>query len=546
MTQRHVRIVLQARTSSSRLPGKVLLPLGGLPLAVLCAKRLERTRTELVLATSDDPTDDVLTAAAERFGVSLFRGDLNDVLSRFAACAADLHEDDIVVRMTADNPVPDGAFVDQLVRALDERGTRYVSAQEGLPYGLGGEAFTVAALREADAFSETAYEREHVTPFIIARVGAAGALPGDYFVATDLRDLRCTIDTLNDYLLMCGVFDRLENPTEAPWHSLLALLPKASDHVGSGRLASGDVREGPSRITLGTAQLGMAYGIANRTGCPSADEGRAIVRSALSKGVAWFDTARTYGSSERRLGQELAAAQPTAVMIVTKLGPLADYPDNAEASVIAQAVDASVFRSCHALRRQCIDVMMFHVSSDMFRWRGAAADHLAELVHEGVIGELGVSVYTPEEAVRCMADACITHIQIPFNILDARWLHPAFQAAVGSRPDLKIHARSVFLQGLLTSDHTIWPKWFARSQDVVSQVAALRAALGRKSAADLCMAYVAAFPWVSTMVLGVERAAQLDELLMLSAEPSLSQEEVRRVQDAFRDIPDRLLNPSRW
>src|SRR5690606_8502139 len=96
------RIVLQARTSSTRLPGKVLLPICGLPMAVLAAKRAGQDGTEVVVATSDDPSDDALAATAKRHGLKIVRGPLDDVLARFILATGDLAGDDICIRFTAD------------------------------------------------------------------------------------------------------------------------------------------------------------------------------------------------------------------------------------------------------------------------------------------------------------------------------------------------------------------------------------------------------------------------------------------------------------
>src|SRR5579872_736077 len=133
-----VRIVLQARTSSSRLPAKSLLPVGGLPLAVLCARRLANTGREVILATSSDCSDDLLAAVAEEHGIKVFRGSLEDVLARFVACTADLADEDLIVRATADNALPDGVFVDQLIALFEAQPLPYLgtsSPADGLPYG---------------------------------------------------------------------------------------------------------------------------------------------------------------------------------------------------------------------------------------------------------------------------------------------------------------------------------------------------------------------------------------------------------------------------
>ncbi len=545
---RRFRIILQARTTSRRLPAKVLLPIGGFPLAILCAKRLQNTGREVVLATSQDETDDTLWRLAEHAGVRVCRGCLDDVLGRFLTCAQDLADDDVIIRATADNPLPDGGFVDLLVEKFLQQDLAYLgtnSPTDGLPYGLSGEVFTVGALREAADVAETRFDREHVTPVLRQRTGSAWLIGPGQIAEGDHSQLRCTVDTLEDFLSMAGIFASCADPIAAPWRSLLDRLPRVRPDRDR-RAATGSRGHAAGAIMLGTAQLGMPYGIANRSGYPSDDEARSILDLALASGVTYFDTARSYGNSEARIGSALGRHSGGDVCVVTKLEPLSDLTDNATAPEIVRALEASVFRSCHALRRRQLDVLMFHRSADMVRWHGAAMEHLERLAEQGTIGEIGVSVYSPEEAIQCIADTRIKHLQMPFNLLDSRWTSEAFRNAVGRRPDLKVHARSVFLQGLLISGAAIWPEWATSSRSIIDRIARLCAALGRRDPSDLCMAYIRAFPWVTTLVLGVERRDQLIPLLENARERPLSASEVKEVQAAFLDVPKRLLNPAEW
>ena len=111
--------IVQARSSSSRLPGKVLLPVGGKPMIVYQLERLQRCRSldRLVLATSNEHSDDTLAGVVREAGFTVFRGDLQDVLERFRACSAG-EQATTVVRLTGDCPLSDPALVDELVEAF--------------------------------------------------------------------------------------------------------------------------------------------------------------------------------------------------------------------------------------------------------------------------------------------------------------------------------------------------------------------------------------------------------------------------------------------
>lgn len=188
--------------SSSRLPGKCLLPVAGVPLAVLCACRAANRGREVVVATSDDSSDDLLASTVARYDIAVVRGSLDDVLGRFSEACSGLNDDDTVVRLTADNPFVDGG----LIEAVEERyragsaeyyGTR--SPVDGLPYGLSVEVFSVRMLRAADREAGAAFEREHVTPWIRRE---AGWVPEDLarcFGVAPSGHLRCTVDAFDDF-----------------------------------------------------------------------------------------------------------------------------------------------------------------------------------------------------------------------------------------------------------------------------------------------------------------------------------------------------------
>ncbi len=194
------RVVLQARTSSTRLPGKVLLPVCGLPIVVLAAKRAARDGLEVVVATSDDASDDKLAQTILQHGLKCLRGPLDDVLLRFVLSTADLADDDICVRFTSDNVFPDSDFATRVAEAAEQSDGGYAGfsgGAGGLPYGLAGEAFRVGLLRQAQKHATTAHEREHVSPWIVQHAGRViTPMPGD--PERDMSDLRCTIDTLED------------------------------------------------------------------------------------------------------------------------------------------------------------------------------------------------------------------------------------------------------------------------------------------------------------------------------------------------------------
>jgi spore coat polysaccharide biosynthesis protein SpsF len=192
------RVVLQARVGSSRLPGKILAPVAGVPLVVRAASRLLAAAPDgliwqLVVATTTLPEDDATEQLCRAHGLPCFRGSPEDVLARFAAATADLAEDDLVIRATADNPAYCPRRTEQLVAEHLRSGAHYTCI-EGLSYVV-PEVVHVAALRDMAMRADTPYQREHVTPWLRERQTpwSVVQLPRDW---RGLRpDLRLTVDT---------------------------------------------------------------------------------------------------------------------------------------------------------------------------------------------------------------------------------------------------------------------------------------------------------------------------------------------------------------
>lgn len=202
--------ILQARMSSTRMPGKVMAPVLGEPMIWRQIERLRHARSlsRLVVATSDAPSDDPLASFLLGRGACVFRGDLNDVLGRLAACAEPLSPTH-VVRLTADCPLSDPQLVDAAVALALKTGAAYTSNCErrSYPDGLDVEVVEAQALFSAAREARDPYEREHVTPFIRRR---PGRFPQAHLVQDrDLSAMRWTVDRPEDFALIRAVYREL-------------------------------------------------------------------------------------------------------------------------------------------------------------------------------------------------------------------------------------------------------------------------------------------------------------------------------------------------
>jgi spore coat polysaccharide biosynthesis protein SpsF len=163
--------VIQARMSSSRLPGKVLAPVLDTPMIGRQVERLRRSRRldALVLATSREASDDPLADYCASLGLGVVRGPLEDVLARFALALDAFPQATTLVRLTADCPLTDWRVLDAMVDHHLAAGADYTNntlPQRTFPHGLDVEAAQVAAFRAAVAEATDPYDREHVTPFL--------------------------------------------------------------------------------------------------------------------------------------------------------------------------------------------------------------------------------------------------------------------------------------------------------------------------------------------------------------------------------------------
>jgi aryl-alcohol dehydrogenase-like predicted oxidoreductase len=205
-------------------------------------------------------------------------------------------------------------------------------------------------------------------------------------------------------------------------------MPRVRDPRYSGGLA------------LGTAQLGMDYGIANRRGRPSRDDAFAILDAAWDAGVRMFDTAPGYGGAEELLGDWLAGRAHTDAVVVTKLDASVDAEDT---EAVLTAVAASRKRL-----RNTLDCVLLHDAAAVSRWP-AVAHSVQTCVDRGLVRRVGVSVYEPEQFAEALDHEEISVVQAPASALDRRIVDSGLLAeGLAAKPVIVL--RSVFLQGVLT------------------------------------------------------------------------------------------------
>jgi len=296
-----------------------------------------------------------------------------------------------------------------------------------------------------------------------------------------------------------------------------------------------DVRD-TGRLVLGTAQFGLRYGVANATGRPDRAAARGIVDAAWGLGVRCLDTAQAYGESEAVLGEVLrGGGLARQAQVVTKTHPEADLSSR-------EAVSRCVRGSLERLGLARLHGVLLHREEALARW-GELGPWLLSEVEAGAVERVGVSVYSPEGALRALSLPGLTLIQLPTNVLDRRFeAAGVFERAL--EQGVAIHIRSIFLQGLLLLPAEQAPAGLAEAVPHLRRLDGLCAEAGLSRAA-LALAYVRdAFP-LAAVLFGAETAAQVREngdLWNVAASDGL----VDIVRSVFQSVPAKLLNPSLW
>lgn len=210
---------------STRLPGKVLIDLGGESVLARVVRRLRRAdlMDEIVVATTALAADNAIVSECARFSVPVFRGQENDVLDRYYQAAHWINAD-AIVRITSDCPLIDAEITDNTIRAFISCKPDYASnaLQRTYPRGLDTEVISCDALTRVWQEARFSYQRAHVTPYIYEN-------PDRFRIVTvrsdaDYSDLRWTLDTPEDLTFIRAVYERMDNDDSFSWRDVLSVL----------------------------------------------------------------------------------------------------------------------------------------------------------------------------------------------------------------------------------------------------------------------------------------------------------------------------------
>jgi aryl-alcohol dehydrogenase-like predicted oxidoreductase len=286
-----------------------------------------------------------------------------------------------------------------------------------------------------------------------------------------------------------------------------------------------------NKIILGTVQMGLEYGINNRTGKISFEESQKILLKAYLSGITTLDTAEAYGDAHQVIGFFHRNQPGNKFQIVTKV------PHNIEAN----SIKFKVKKYLDDLEVKCLEVVMFHSFESFINNRKAIID-LVDLKAKGYINHIGVSVYTNEQMKYLLHVAEISVIQLPFNLLDNFTIRGNLIKQLKFKGKI-IHTRSAFLQGLFFANSNNQNKIFQKLQphlDLLNQISLQ----SNCSMEELALSYCIKQDYIDNVIIGVDSINQLEANLKASYF-NIGLDLMQKVDTIKVEDLD-LLNPSLW
>lgn len=507
MKKNKTLIILQARMSSKRLPFKSAALVASLPMAILCALRLSNKGHKLILATSKDASDDYLVELCNYYKINSFRGDLENVLKRFIQCTSGLSDETIIVRATADNPLNDGNIVSYAINQFKKNNLEYFNMPINLTYlpiGIGVEVVRLKKLREIYNKKNNNLDREHVT-WKLAKNFEPKKKYYNKIRNTKKTNLRVTVDKIQDYFTILELFKNYKDPYKISWKKILNNKNKLNNFYK--KFSRNNLK---NKLILGGAQIGMDYGYKSEKKIKT-NQLKKIFDLMEKQKINGIDTAQGYQLSEKKIGDYIKISNfKKNIFLFNKISEFTNISKIQNNALIAK-IYVNIYLSMYNLKTFYIDVIMFHSVKNFLLKKELLKNILFDLKRKKLVGDFGISLYTPNDLRRVSKEKFFKFIQIPFNILDDRW-NENLLLMLKKRYNFKIIARSIFLRGYLIHNKN-WPKWFLEKKKLNSQMKKIKKEFNIKNNLQLCIKYVNSMSFIDFIVVGCNNLRQFKEIL---------------------------------
>ncbi|MBO1513357.1 aldo/keto reductase [Metabacillus bambusae] len=289
------------------------------------------------------------------------------------------------------------------------------------------------------------------------------------------------------------------------------------------------------KLGIGTVQFGMNYGLFNLYGKPTIHEVESILSEAYKGGVRIIDTASSYGDSEEVLGKCMKADQPFKIISKT---PYVNSQKITHKDILN--VKAAFYSSLEKLNQSSIYGILIHNPNDLLKENGKFLfKALQELKEEKLVEKIGVSVYTGGQIEHLLTQFDLDIIQIPINVFDQRLILGGYLKRMKEK-NIEIHARSVFLQGLLVKNKQNIKPYFYKIKDKIEEYHEFIHSYGL-SPIQAALGFLNQLEEIDHIIVGVETVKQLKEniLMLNSAWPGCD-------MSRFAISDESIINPVNW
>ncbi len=294
-----------------------------------------------------------------------------------------------------------------------------------------------------------------------------------------------------------------------------------------------------SGMTLGTVQIGMNYGIANKEGQPDEEKAFKILDAALDNGISCLDTAAAYGSSEKIIGKYFRSVRKKRpeISIITKFR-LGNVSLQETERVIMKAVEQSVTN----LDTGCLDILLLHDPNDYKTHGKEITVTFEKLLSGGIIKRAGASCYEFSEIEPMLQNDIFSAFQIPVNLLDEAVHSPEESGRFRNR---LIFARSIFLQGLFFMDPADLKGNLRDAGSFIKRIREIAAEMNI-SVTELAIGYVRSLDFVDSLVIGADNPGQVEENVKFFKTEPFTPALMDSIRERLSGVPGWLLKPYLW
>jgi aryl-alcohol dehydrogenase-like predicted oxidoreductase len=285
-----------------------------------------------------------------------------------------------------------------------------------------------------------------------------------------------------------------------------------------------------NKLIIGTVQFGLDYGITNQTGKVSEEDLDKIFSFCNENNIHYFDTAQDYGKSENIISKYSKLYSNFKIITKSKF----NNKNNTN-----KTIEISLGKFSE------IECFMLHSFEDYIN--NEILDQLLIYKKEGVIKNIGVSIYNLDEALILLKENKIDIIQLPFNYLDIQWFEPDFHTLL-KKTNIEIHVRSIFLQGILLNPIIKIPKnidkeEFIKLNNIIDELSEKL----RLSRLELCFAYINSFSWIDKFLIGIDNYNHL--LLnykIINKDLKLTVGDMLYIHSKTKNINKLIYSPKKW